>query len=419
MSEGERPCSAVRDSSAAVVSCSSHVRVRFDIVENIADAVRFSTSSTAPHQQEASAASTATEPGDLPPLPLNPAVWAAEYHFSDSEDPERTALYVICLDAINFCFWPDPEWEYDTIARALKRAFLERPDAVTPAALAVMSPSALRSLLRASPPLLAARAAALREVGTGLLRDFDGSAAAFVRAAGGSAERLVALVLRTFPMFRDATVFPVAAPLATTTTEPGFFSPTGPSGLPAPFAEPAARLLGTMDDGASAVVAPALVHAHLYKRAQILAADMWGAFAGEGLGAFGDVERLTMFADYRVPQTLRHLGILEVAPALAAAIEAGEVLSTGGAAEVALRAASIVAVEALVAALRKREPAAPSPSTGSASTGRAGEDVGSTKVEGTRRMRVCAVVVDWWLWEYGEAHRRALPPFHRTLSCFY
>jgi hypothetical protein len=36
-----------------------------------------------------------------------------------------------------------------------------------------------------------------------------------------------------------------------------------------------------------------------YKRAQIFAADVYGAFGGRGLGAFNDADRLTCFADYR------------------------------------------------------------------------------------------------------------------------
>ena len=32
---------------------------------------------------------------------------ADDVHFHDPEDPELTALYILCVDAINFCFWPD------------------------------------------------------------------------------------------------------------------------------------------------------------------------------------------------------------------------------------------------------------------------------------------------------------------------
>jgi hypothetical protein len=38
---------------------------------------------------------------------------------------------------------------------------------------------------------------------------------------------------------------------------------------------------------------------HIYKRAQILAAEIWGCFQGQGLGRFDDIDQLTMFADYR------------------------------------------------------------------------------------------------------------------------
>lgn len=53
-----------------------------------------------------------------------------------------------------------------------------------------------------------------------------------------------------------------------------------------------------------------------YKRAQIFAGDIWGAFHGKGLGFFTDVDNLTMFADYRVPQILRHWNILKYSDSL-------------------------------------------------------------------------------------------------------
>ena len=48
----------------------------------------------------------------------------------------------------------------------------------------------------------------------------------------------------------------------------------------------------------------------LYKRAQILIADLWALFQGQGLGEFTDIDSLTMFADYRVPQSLQYFGAL-------------------------------------------------------------------------------------------------------------
>jgi hypothetical protein len=43
---------------------------------------------------------------------------------------------------------------------------------------------------------------------------------------------------------------------------------------------------------------------HFYKRAQILIGDIFGKFNGKDLGYFYDIDQLTMFPDYRVPQIL-------------------------------------------------------------------------------------------------------------------
>ena len=39
-----------------------------------------------------------------------------------------------------------------------------------------------------------------------------------------------------------------------------------------------------------------------YNRAQILVADLWACFEGETFGKFDNIEDITCFADYRVPQ---------------------------------------------------------------------------------------------------------------------
>ena len=59
-----------------------------------------------------------------------------------------------------------------------------------------------------------------------------------------------------------------------------------------------------------------------YKRAQIFAADVYGAFGGRSLGAFRDIDALTMFADYRVPVVLRRLRVLRYSDALAQQVRA-------------------------------------------------------------------------------------------------
>ena len=87
-----------------------------------------------------------------------------------------------------------------------------------------------------------------------------------------------------------------------------------------------------------------------------------------------------MFADYRVPQILHHLRLLTYSPALVRLLESRAELTNrddGSAAreEVAIRAASIVAVERVAAALR--------------ADGRAGKGV-------------CSVLVDFFLWDLAK-----------------
>jgi hypothetical protein len=154
-------------------------------------------------------------------------------------------------------------------------------------------------------PLLAARTRALREIGCGLTRFYSGSAATFVRSAGGDASRLVELLTSTFPAFRDATLYRGS-------------------------------------------------QIFLYKRAQICVGDLWGAYSGRGLGAFRNIAALTTFADYRVPQLLRALNILVYSPELARIIDAKEEIAANTECEVELRAATVHAVELMSAALARR-----------------------------------------------------------------
>lgn len=60
-----------------------------------------------------------------------------------------------------------------------------------------------------------------------------------------------------------------------------------------------------------------------YKRAQILVADLWGVMEAREEGDI-NIDWLTMFADYRVPQALVYLGALRYSEALMQALKNGE-----------------------------------------------------------------------------------------------
>jgi hypothetical protein len=141
-------------------------------------------------------------------------------------------------------------------------------------------------------PQMPERVRLLREVGSGLKARYGGHAANMIRQAGGSAEDLVGRITEAFPGFRDHAVY---------------------SGCQVFF----------------------------YKRAQIFVGDVWGAYGGSGLGDFGDINRLTMFADYRVPQILQAKGVMVYGQDLKALVDSGSQLPSGGAAESEIRAVTV------------------------------------------------------------------------------
>jgi Potential Queuosine, Q, salvage protein family len=84
---------------------------------------------------------------------------------------------------------------------------------------------------------------------------------------------------------------------------------------------------------------------HIYKRAQILVADIWACYNGSSYGAFHDIDQITMFADYRIPQMLHSLGCLMFSPVLEGRIRRQQKIRSGEKCEVELRGCSIWAVE--------------------------------------------------------------------------
>lgn len=51
-------------------------------------------------------------------------------HFKITESiaTEHIIAYVFVIDALNFCFWPTPSFEYDHLQRNLTKLLMEEPD---------------------------------------------------------------------------------------------------------------------------------------------------------------------------------------------------------------------------------------------------------------------------------------------------
>jgi hypothetical protein len=262
---------------------------------------------------------SAVDPGESPALD-------AERHYLEGE-PEEVAHFMLVLDSINFGSGWFPTLRkrpgmsgYFTVASALAD-FWRSEGGWSAGELRALRAEDVAAVLGQDPSheLMALYAEALRDLG----RFLDARRALdLVAEAGGSAERLASMLADGMPFFDDA----------------GF-----------------------------------------WKRAQITPNDL----ALAGVASFHDLDRLTMFADNLVPHVLRVDGILVYDQALAARIDAGELLPPGDQ-EREIRGCAVHACELL-----------------------------------SERLETPARLLDIALWTKGQAPKYKRMPRHRTRTVFY
>lgn len=286
-------------------------------------------------------------------LAETPPPWDGDVHYSGPA--EHTAFYLLVLDTVNFCFWPPagkPRWRfsrkgrtlsgYDGLAFALKTALFERIPITCADFLATLTREEFLRIVgrEGHLQLVDERVAALRELGRFLTRRCGGQALELVAQARGSAVALARILAQNLFSFRDSALHRGKA-------------------------------------------------VHFYKRAQIVASDLAGAFKGKGPGDFKDADELTCFADYKLPQVLRHAGVIGYSEALARKVDRMEHLPPGSEEEVEIRANTIWAVEKLRLALLRK---------------------------GISRQ---ARELDTLLWLLGQDEAYRQKPYHRTAGIFY
>ncbi|KAG0451213.1 hypothetical protein HPP92_026369 [Vanilla planifolia] len=260
----------VRATTAWVASHCSHVKVDSVVMEELIDEIQ----------------------GSIPKVEWN----FEGIHYFDNGP--LTVQYLLVLDALNFCFWPDKDLSYDHLALGLKAALEDDKSALDAVRLQSYTGPQLREMLKWPRPLPLEdeRARLMNEVGLELERSFDGKATNLVKASRNSAQSLVTLIAKHFPGFRDHGLYK---------GHQVFF----------------------------------------YKRAQIFVADLWNAFKGKGYGCFCDISSITIFADYIVPAVLRQLGVLKYNLSLSSVVNSNTEIVAGTEEEVEIRACSIYAVE--------------------------------------------------------------------------
>lgn len=161
-------------------------------------------------------------------------------------------------------------------------------------------------------------------------------------------------------------------------------------------------------------------------------ADAWGIMDARGEGDLANMDWLTMFADYRVPQALVYLDVLRYSDALMEALRSGkgatlpsrstyrkhlkpsvvvvssfcsatpassgEQFSPGDRREVEIRGCSVWAVELIKERL--------------------------CKLVQERDAQTCAInsaIIDFYLWPYAKQHHKEMAhiPIHHTRSVYY
>jgi len=281
-----------------------------------------------------------------------------DLHFHYSDDTERSLYYVLVLDALNFCFWGLPgqrRWciafegrdynGYWALALALKRAFLDRVPLWEPRYLMSIGDEELHAILHrdgngVTIPLFPQRRNNLNEAGEVLVKRFDGDYRAYVESFRGDAVAFAGAVAEDFPSFRDV-------------------------------ADCRGREI------------------RLYKRAQILVSDTAAICSGKSWGLFNNLNELTAFADYKIPQVLRRLGVLVYSERLAGIVDSRTLIEAGSREEVEIRASTVCAVDSLRRELERL---------------------------GRRHL---SVEVDWLLWQMGQEPFRDDRPYHLTRTIFY
>ncbi len=280
--------------------------------------------------------------------------WEHPCHYFDGTG--ETVRWIFTLDVLNHCFWPspgEPVWTvihdgrpysgYWGLAAGLKRAREQGFPITDPHYLSGISASDLSEIFSGPGriPMFEDRLKNLREAGSIILSELGGDVMSLFNGSPGfSAVRLVRRIVSLFPSFRDE----------------------------------ARHRAGRV---------------YFWKRAQLFASDVFSAFGGKKWGKFHDMERLTAFADYKLPQVLRELGIISYHPELAARIDALEYLHAGSGEEVEIRAMTVWAVEQLRRGFQEH--------------GR----------------RVTSPQVDNWLWRLGQVDAFRKRPYHRCRTIFY
>jgi hypothetical protein len=265
---------------------------------------------------------------------------SSSFHYDWSKAELIKILFI--FNSINYCFWAkngETKWAIEigeenltgslALQRCIEEEMRRNPGFANADNLANLKEEDFEKITKGNVkiPLFNERLECLRELG-------QGSYETVIDEADGDAIKLVDILVTRFSKFNDVSVFE-------------------------------GKGIG------------------FYKRAQLLAMGI------SGVVPLYNLDKLTAFADYRIPQFLRRLGIIQYIPELANRIDNYELIEKGSGEEIEIRASTVWVVEKIRQNLSKKF------------------------------KNITAAQVDMMLWTKSHEKVENEKPYHRTLTTAY
>lgn len=260
--------------------------------------------------------------------------------------------FLLVFNSTSFCYWGKPKWtveykgeKYDgswAMVACILRTIDEGNPILDTNYRANITREDYQAIMRGNVeiPLFEERLKITHDTASVLLDRYQGNFGNLIKTANGDALKLLELITTQFPSFDDASTY--------------------------------------KDE-----------KIYFYKRAQLLIEDIKQLFRGEGYGNLSNLEGFTACADYKLPQSMRKLGLISYEKELEEKIDGLVQIPKGSAEEVEIRANTIWVVEMIREELKK-----------------IGKNVPS-------------MVINDYLWIMGQTKSADDKPYHRTLTTAY
>lgn len=293
--------------------------------------------------------------------------WKFLHELNPQGSGEDAVNWVFFADTLNFSFWSENQDKkflvkykgkeysgYWSFCAAINRALDEGIPITTASYYSNVTLDQLKYVFRSDTDvpmtMIETRLEVLHQTGKILMEKFGGSFLNCVKKSEKSAVKLLELIVENFPSYRDEADY---------------------QGKKVAF----------------------------YKRAQILVGDTWAVLEGKNEGSFQDIHKITMLADYRVPQALLHFGVIRYSEELVKKLKEGHLFENGDREEMEIRGCSIWAVELIYEHVQEL----------------------FKKKGGKISNEVSPVLINNFLWDFARDNRKAVDvvPFHRVRCIYY